>query len=71
MKIFNSCMNGNTCICNNKRKIEEQEEKIKEQMEMLKLLRQTCRELNNYKKELEYIIHKKYKKLDKGVVITL
>jgi hypothetical protein len=64
-------MNGNTCICNNKKKIEEQKEQIKEQMEMLRLLRQTCRELNNYKQELEYIIHKKSKKLQKQEVINL
>jgi len=64
-------MNGNTCICNNKKKIEEQKEQIKEQMEMLKILRQTCRELNCYKKELEHIINKNHKKIDKGIVITL
>ena len=59
MKIFGSCMNGNTCICNNKKVIAEQEKKIEEQIELMKVLERTIKRLEHFESFLEKSIRKK------------
>jgi hypothetical protein len=59
MKIFGSCMNGNVCICNNKKVIAEQEKKIEEQIEFLKVLERTIKRLEHFESFLEKSIRRK------------
>jgi len=59
MKIFGSCFNGNTCICNNRKVIKEQEEKIAEQVELMKVLERTIKRLEHFESFLEKSIRKK------------
>jgi len=59
MKVFSSCLNGNTCICNNKKVIKEQEEKIAEQVELMKVLERTIKRLEHFESFLEKSIRRK------------
>ena len=63
MKFFSSCMNGNTCICNNKKILKEQEEKIAEQLELMKILERTIKRLEHFESFLEKSIRKKKRKI--------